>query len=343
MKKLLNTLYITSPDAYLSLDGENIAVINNGQEMGRVPLHNFESIVSLGVRGASPALMGACADQNVTISFLSPSGRFLARVTGPEHGNVLLRKKQYQVSEYPNESFPIARSFIVGKIFNSRWVVERTIRDHPMQVNTEWIHKVSSELNNQLHAARTAENLEQLRGIEGTSAKLYFSIFNEMILQQKESFYFEGRSRRPALDRTNSLLSFSYSMLAVMCASALEAVGLDPYVGFMHMDRPGRRSLALDLMEELRSVFADRFVLYLINNRILQGRDFVEAENHAVLLTDSARKIFFQEWQKKKQQELRHPFLDEKIEWGMVPYTQALLLSRYLRGDLDGYPPFFWK
>lgn len=343
MKKLLNTLYITSPDSYLSLDGENIVVKNDGQEIGRVPLHNFESVVSLGVRGASPALMGACADQNISLTFFSPSGRFLARVTGPEHGNVVLRKKQYQVSENLRDGFPIAQSFIIGKIFNSRWEIERTIRDHEMQVDIQRLREVSFELKNQLQAARQADNMEQLRGIEGASAKLYFSVFNEMILQQKEVFRFTGRNRRPALDRTNSLLSFSYSLLASMCTSALEAVGLDPYVGFMHTDRPGRKSLALDLMEELRSVYADRFVLYLINNRLIHEKDFIEAENHAVLLTDEGRKLFYQEWQKKKQQELRHPFLDEKIEWGMVPYVQALLLSRYLRGDLDGYPPFFWK
>lgn len=343
MKKLLNTLYVTSPDRYLSLDGENVVVLSDKQEVGRIPLHNLESIVTFGFTGASPALMGACAKRNVALSFLSQSGRFLARVSGEERGNVLLRKRQYLLSEEKEASLDIAKSFITGKVFNARWILERATRDHGMRLDVEKLKRVSGQMKNSLEAIQKCGSMEALRGIEGEAASLYFSVFDELILQQKEDFTFQGRNRRPPLDSVNALLSFVYTLLTHMCIAALETVGLDPYVGFMHTDRPGRTSLALDLMEELRPVFVDRFVLSLINKRMVSPSGFYEKENGAVLMDEDTRKNVLSAWQMRKQEAIKHPFLEEKVEWGMVPYTQALLLARYIRGDLDGYPPFMWK
>ena len=343
MKKLLNTLYITSADKYLSLDGENVVVLSDKQEVGRVPLHNLEAIVTFGFTGASPALMGACAKRNVALSFLSQSGRFLARVSGEEHGNVLLRKKQYLISEDKQISIDIAENFITGKIFNARWVLERATRDHGMRLDVERLKRVSGQLKMSLSSVQRCDSVETLRGIEGEAASLYFSVFDELILQQKEDFSFHGRSRRPPLDAINALLSLVYTLLSHMCGAALETVGLDPYVGFMHTDRPGRTSLALDLMEELRPVFADRFVLSLVNKRMVSVSGFYQKENGAVIMDEETRKNVLSAWQMRKQEVIKHPFLEEKVEWGMVPYTQALLLARYLRGDLDAYPPFLWK
>ncbi|MCB7317458.1 type I-C CRISPR-associated endonuclease Cas1c [Lacrimispora sp. 210928-DFI.3.58] len=343
MKKLLNTLYLTSPGHYLSLDGENAVVLDGEQEIGKVPLHNFEAIVSFGYRGASPALMGACAERNISLCFLTPQGKFLARVTGKVRGNVLLRKIQCRVSDDPARSLLIARNCILGKIYNSRWVLERAIREHGMQIDAERVKRASAFLQEAMVPVRTCEGQERLRGLEGEAASIYFSVFNEMIQQQKSDFVFKGRTRRPPLDNVNAMLSFVYTLLASMTASALETVGLDPYIGFMHTDRPGRVSLALDLIEELRPVLADRFVLTLINKRIVNKRDFVKKENGAILMDDDARKRILTEWQERKKDTITHPFLNEKVEWGMVPFVQSMLLARYLRGDLEEYPPFFWK
>ncbi|MCR5329631.1 MAG: type I-C CRISPR-associated endonuclease Cas1c [Lachnospiraceae bacterium] len=343
MKKLLNTLYITSTDYYLSLDGENIVIISGKSEAGRIPLHNLEAVVTCGFQGVSPALMGACSERNIDISFLSLSGKFLARVSGRQKGNVLLRRQQYRLADNPDKAVLISKNFLTGKLFNSRWVIERGIRDHTERLDVECLKKVSENIKNSLGSIRKCDNKEGLRGIEGESASKYFSIFNELILQQKDDFIFRVRSKRPPLDPVNAMLSFAYTLLASMCTSALEIVGLDPYVGFMHTDRPGRCSLALDLMEELRSVFADRFVLSLINKKMISLKDFLIKENGTVLMKDDARKRFVSEWQKRKTERITHPFLNEKIEWGMVPYSQALLLARTIRGDLDEYPPLLWK
>lgn len=343
MKRLLNTLYITSPDRYLSLDGENVVVLSDNKEVGRVPLHNLEAIVTFGFAGASPALMGACAKRNVALSFLSGSGRFLARVSGESRGNVLLRKRQYLLSEDEEGSLDIAKSFITGKLFNGRWVLERATRDHAMRVDVERLKHVSGRLKNALEAVQVCDSMESLRGIEGEAASLYFSVFDELILQQRETFSFHGRNRRPPMDEINALLSFAYTLLANMASAVLETVGLDPYVGFLHTDRPGRASLALDLMEELRPVYADRFVLSLINKKIVSPSGFVRKENGAVIMDDNTRKAVLSAWQTRKQEMIKHPFLEVKVEWGMVAYAQALLLARYIRGDLDAYPPFMWK
>ena len=343
MKRLLNTLYVTSGNRYLSLDGENVVVLEEQKEIGRIPLHNLQAIITFGYTGASPALMGACAQRNIDLSFMSGNGRFLARVTGEVKGNVTLRKQQYRISDDREASVQIARNFILGKVYNSRWILERAIRDYAMRLDTEMIKRKSLFLAQSLEKIRKCESAEELLGLEGEAASVYFSAFDEMILQQKEDFYFHGRNKRPPLDNVNAMLSFGYSLLAGMCGAALEAVGLDPYVGFFHTDRPGRMSLALDIMEEFSSVMVDRFVLTLINKKIVKEKYFIKKENGAVIMTDEGRKIFLSSWQSRKQETIKHPFLDEKIEWGMVPYMQSMLLARYLRGDLDEYPPFFWK
>ena len=343
MKKLLNTLYVTSEDSYLALDGENIVVLDKEKEVGRIPLHNLEGIVSFGYRGTSPALMGACADRNISLCYVTPNGKFLARVTGSVKGNVVLRKKQYEVSMNETDSLEISKNCIIGKIYNARWVLERATRDHSMQIDTEKVKSASKMLKDAAIRVQKSQSKDQLRGYEGEAASVYFSVFDELILQQKKDFVFSDRNRRPPTDNVNAMLSFVYTLLTNNIASALETVGLDPYVGMMHTDRPGRASLALDMIEELRPVLADRFVLSLINKKVVKVKDFIKKENGAVLMKDDARKKFLSEWQNRKKETLTHPYLKEKMEWGMVPYVQAMLLARYLRGDLDAYPPFLWK
>lgn len=343
MRKLLNTLYITSPDTYLALDGENIVILKEEAEVSRIPLHNLESIITFGYTGASPALMGACAKRNIALSFMKQSGKFLARVVGEVRGNVTLRKSQYRISDNIEESNKIARNFILGKIYNSRWVIERATRDYAMRLDVDKLKKVSGFLANSLELVAQSENLEQLRGYEGEAASQYFNVFDDLILQQKEGFHFNCRNKRPPLDNVNAMLSFVYTLLAHDIAAALETVGLDPYVGFLHRDRPGRISLALDMMEELRSVYADRFVISLINKREISPKGFTQKENGAVVMDDDTRKAILKAWQSRKQEIITHPFLQEKLEWGLVPYAQSMLLARFIRGDLDGYPPFMWK
>ncbi|MEB9736973.1 type I-C CRISPR-associated endonuclease Cas1c (plasmid) [Bacillus cereus] len=343
MKKLLNTLFITQPDVYLSLDGDNIVLLKEKEKIGRLPLHNLESIVSFGYTGTSPALMGYCAEKNISLVFLTMYGQFLARVIGKSKGNVILRKKQYRISEDEVISAKIARNFIVGKIYNNKWIIERMTRDYPLRIDVDQFKAISQHLSSIILEVRECEDLERLRGLEGQAATSYNKLFNQMILQQKEDFYFNRRSRRPPLDNVNAMLSFAYTLLANDMTSALESVGLDAYVGFLHRDRPGRVSLALDVIEELRGVYADKFVLSLINKRVINKRDFFQKENGAVIMTDEARKKFITAWQNKKQEKITHPYLGEKISWGLVPHAQALLLARYLRNDLDEYPPFLWK
>lgn len=343
MKKLLNTLYVLSNENYLALDGENVVVMHAKDALGRFPLHTLENIISFTYKGASPALMGACAERNVGLTFFSPFGKFLARSSGKSRGNVLLRKEQYRISDDIERSCLYARNMIVGKIYNCRWNLERTIRDHALRVDTDKIKAISNELYKVLPELRVCKELDHLRGIEGELAARYFSAFNELIINQKEDFIFKNRSKRPPMDLVNALLSFAYTILAGDCANALESVGLDAYVGFMHRDRPGRQSLALDLMEELRSVLADRFVLTLINLKIIRKEHFSIQKDGAVLLTDEGRKIFFKAWQSHKKEVITHPFLKEKVEWGLVPHVQAMLLARTIRGDLEEYPPFLWK
>lgn len=343
MKKLLNTLYITFPEAYLALDGENVVILKEKDEIGRVPLHNIERIMTFGYAGVSPALMGKCVSYRIELVFMSAYGKFLARVEGSVSGNVILRRQQYRLADDGQKSLEIAKNMIIGKIYNSRQVILRTQRDHRLRVDKANFQRKADFLNQSLNKCQSVKDMDSLRGIEGESASVYFSVFNEMILQQKEDFCFTVRSKRPPLDNVNVLLSFTYSLCTSMCTSALESVGLDPYVGFMHTDRPGRRSLALDLVEEFRAWMCDRFVLMLINKKIVNGDDFEKREDGAVVLNVKGRKKVLEAWQKRKNELIKHPFLDEKVEWGMLPYVQALLLARYIRGDLDCYPVFTWK
>ncbi len=343
MKQMLNTLFVTSEDLYLSLDGENV-VANRGKEaIARYPLHTLSGILCFSYAGASPALMGACAQRGISLAFCTPRGRFLARVAGETSGNVLLRRTQYRMADDPSESCRIARNMIFGKVYNARWGIERTRRDHGLRVDDARLADASAHLQTLLPQIEAETSLDSLRGLEGAAATVYFGVFDERILGKKPLFSFHTRSRRPPLDPVNALLSFAYSILANDCAAALESVGLDSYVGFLHRDRPGRTSLALDLMEELRPCLADRFVLTLLNNRMFDKRDFLFQENGAVLLQDNGRKRFLEQWQKRKRETLTHPYLQEKMPWGLLPYVQALLLARCLRGDLDAYPPFLWK
>ncbi len=343
MRHLLNTLFVTSEDVYLTLDGENVVAKRGETALARYPLHTLQMIVCFSYAGASPALMGACAARGVTLSFCTPRGRFLARTAGLEGGNVLLRRSQYRIADDLPQAVRIARSMVFGKLYNARWSVERTLRDHALRVDDASLRSACETLKNLLPQAAGETDAESLRGLEGAGAKAYFDVFDQMILRDKEHFFFRGRSRRPPLDNVNALLSFAYALLTNECASALESVGLDSYVGFLHSDRPGRQSLALDLMEELRPCFADRFVLTLINNRVISADDLTQEENGAVRLSDDARRAFIKAWQDRRQETITHPFLQEKLPWGLVPYVQALLLARYIRGDMDAYPPFLWK
>lgn len=343
MRKLLNTLFVLSEDSYLALDGENILVLRGEETAARFPLHTLEGILSFSYKGASPALMGACAERNISLAFLTPRGRFLARSCGESNGNVLLRRGQYRMADDPCSSCRMAQAFVCGKLYNSRWVLERAVRDHGLRVDGPALKAASAQLKALMEQAAQCGTLEELRGVEGKGASVYFSVFDSLILQEKDVFFLRRRSRRPPLDAVNALLSFLYTLLSHECAAALESVGLDSYVGFMHRDRPGRSSLALDLMEELRPVLADRVALTLINRRVLSLTHFRFEASGAVFLNDAGRKIVLTAWQEKKKENLTHPYLGEKLPWGLVPYAQALLLARAIRGDLDGYPPFFWK
>ena len=343
MRKLLNTLFVLTESSYLILDGETVVVKQGDAEAARFPLHTLEGILCFSYAGASPALMGACAQRNIDMAFFTPRGKFLARSVGETKGNVLLRQQQFRAADDPGVSCRYAKGFLLGKIYNARWVLERATRDHPQRVPVEKLKTLSGQLAAALPRVEDAMTTEELRGIEGEAAQLYFSGFDDLILQQRPAFAFAKRTRRPPLDPVNALLSFAYTLLARDCAAALEGAGLDPYVGFLHRPRPGRTSLALDLMEELRTAFADRFVLTCINQKTILPKHCVKQESGAVLLTDEGRRAFLQAWQQRRQQTIQHPFLGEKIPWGLVPYVQALLLARTLRGDLDRYPPFFWK
>ncbi|OUJ17136.1 type I-C CRISPR-associated endonuclease Cas1c [Acetobacter sp. DsW_063] len=346
MRRHLNTIYVTSENAWLRKDGANIVVEVDGKERGRSPLHMIGGVVCFGHAGASPALMAACAESGIALSFLTPHGKFLARMEGPRTGNVLLRRTQYRVSDDPALTVPIVRGIVSAKTANQRTVLRRALRDHGERKDDTARGVLQSGEERLSHIARhavAADEVAVLRGYEGEAAAVYFGAFDTMIQGDRESFHFRGRSRRPPLDRMNALMSFLYAMLGHDCRSALESVGLDPQVGFLHADRPGRASLALDLMEELRPVLADRLALTLVNRGQVRAQDFAIDEGGAVSLKEEGRKAVLIAWQERKKRELRHPFLDETLPLGLVPHVQALLLSRHLRGDLDGYPPFIWK
>lgn len=343
MRKMLNVLYITNPKAYMTKDGENIVIRIEDKEVFRTPVHYLEGIVSFGYTGASPALIGMCVEKSISVSFLSGSGRFLATVHGPVKGNVLLRRKQYRWADSETESTRLASLFVIGKIANCKTVLRRYLSDYGEVMHSDDAVKVGKILARNIVKLGQELRLDEVRGIEGESARNYFSVLDNLIVSQKQDFCFEQRNRRPPLDNVNALLSFLYSLLLHETRSALETVGLDPYVGFLHRDRPGREGLALDLMEEFRPYLADRLALSLINRRQLTANDFVVKESGGVIIKDNARKVVLDAWQKRKNDELTHPFLEEKIPAGLLPYAQALLLARHIRGDLESYPPFIWK
>jgi len=340
MRKLLNTLYITDELCYLSKDGDNIVIKKDGQEIKRLPIHILEGIICFNYNGVSPGIMRLCNENNISIVFLTPTGRLCGRFVGKTNGNVYLRRTQYRYADDEEISLNLARQFILGKLINSRKVLNRVIRDHGEKVDVNKINIIAEDLLSKIKCIEIVDNKDSLRGIEGEGARKYFSCFGEMILQQKEDFYFEGRNRRPPMDNVNALLSYLYSILTYEIQSALEAVGLDSYVGFFHTDRPGRASLALDMIEELRSYMVDRFVITLINKKQLTKRYFIKKENGSVILDDDGRKILLTTWQDRKREEITHPFLNEKIMVGLIPYVQAQLLARYIRGDIEDYPPF---
>lgn len=343
MKRLLNTLYVTTSGAYLARDGETVHVRVENESRLRVPIHTLGSIVCFGHVMCSPPLMGLCAERNVTLAFLTEYGRFLARVHGPVSGNVLLRREQYRQADDDSASTEIARAIVVGKIANARTVLLRATRDRPNDLTAPALSKSAHRLAQTMETLSQADTLDRVRGLEGEAARDYFGVFDGLITVQKDAFFFRERSRRPPLDNLNALLSFLYTLLVHDVTAALETVGLDPQVGFLHRDRPGRSSLALDLMEELRPFLADRLALSLINRRQVNARGFRKTETGAVLMDDDTCKTVLTVYQKRKQDEIQHPFLGEKAAIGLLPHLQALLLARYLRSDLDGYPPFLWK
>lgn len=337
MRKLLNTLYVTTPDSYLSKDGLNVVVSVQQKEVFRIPIINIEGIVTFGYMGASPGLMKLCADNGVSLTFLSPQGKFIARVQGPTRGNVLLRTEQYRLADNEDFALHISKLFIGGKIQNYRNILRRYERDYG---SNDDVASAVQKLEVRKRDLQRVQDLNQLRGIEGDAASVYFDVFPYLILNQKSDFPFNGRNRRPPKDAVNAMLSFVYTLIANDVAAALETVGLDPYVGFLHALRPGRTSLALDVMEELRAYLGDRLVLSLINRRQVNAKDFLFQGDESVIMTDSCRKILLSAWQARKKETILHPYLNEKIPIGLLPYVQAMLLARFLRSELDDYPVF---
>ena len=343
MKQLLNTLFVTTQGSYLCQKGDTVLVRVENEDKLRVPIHTLGSIICFGQVSCSPFLMGLCGENNITLSFLTERGKFLARVHGPVRGNVLLRREQYRQADGLDSSAQIARSIVIAKIENCRVVLMRATRDRPDNSDNSRILSVCNVLGQLLDELDHELPLEVIRGKEGEAAKIYFDVFDHLITANKEAFYLRDRNRRPPLDNTNALLSFLYTILVHDIESALESVGLDPAVGFLHRDRPGRASLALDLMEEFRPYLADRLALSLVNRQQVKPSGFVKTETGAVWMDDETRKTVLVAWQKRKQEEITHPFLNETVQIGLLPYIQALLLARYLRGDLKGYPPFLSK
>ena len=343
MRKLLNTLYVTTPESYLAKDGENVVIRVNDKEKFRIPIHNIEGIVCFGYMGASPGLMHLCAERNVALSFLTEHGRFLCRVNGAVSGNVLLRRKQYRMADDEGQSVRLAKLFVAGKVANCRTVLQRSFREQNTGKNLAELESSIQLLALKQKQVLRTSTADVLRGVEGEAAQSYFGVFDQLILSQKEDFFMKGRNRRPPKDNVNAMLSFVYMLLMHEVRAALESVGLDPCVGFFHTDRPGRASLALDMMEEFRPYLADRLVLSLINRKQVNKRGFKGNEAGGILMTDDTRKEVIAAWQKRKQEEIQHPYLQTPIQVGLLPYVQALLMARFIRGDIDNYPVFVNK
>ncbi|MCF0179376.1 MAG: type I-C CRISPR-associated endonuclease Cas1 [Bacteroidales bacterium] len=340
MRKLLNILYITRPNGYLKKDNLNLVVEVDGEEIFRIPIHNIEGVVTFGYLGASPGAMKLCVDNNVSLAFHTPTGKFIARAQGPTHGNVLLRRRQYLLADDKEFAVKLSRIMIAAKIQNYRNIVRRAIRDNG---SNEDLENTAKRLDRYKNEALKVDNTQTLIGVEGSAASEYFSVFPNMIIQQQRDFPFAGRTKHPPVGRVNVLLSFVYTLIANEMTSALDSVGLDPYVGFLHTLRPGRASLALDMMEELRAYLGDRLVLSLINRRQITSSDFIQQSEDSIVLTENGRKTIISSWQERKKAEFTHPYLNEKIPIGLLPHVQAMLMARYLRGDLDNYPVFILK
>lgn len=343
MRKLLNTLYVSSQGSYLRMEGETVIVEREKEKVLQLPFHTLGGLVCFGNVLCSPFLLGACAERDISVSFLSEYGRFLAAVRGPVSGNVLLRRRQYRMADDLEATRAIAINVVSGKLANCRVVMNRTVRDHSSKVDVTALRAGTSAIDRILDKVPVAASADEVRGYEGFAGAEYFAVFNHLIVDQKEGFVFRERSRRPPLDEVNALLSFLYTLLAHDVRSALETVGLDPSVGFLHRDRPGRPGLALDLMEEFRPVIADRLVLSLINRRQVSPKGFTRTAGGAVTMDADTRKTVLAEYQKRKQEEVYHPYIEESVQIGLLFFIQANLMARHIRGDIDGYPPFFWR
>ena len=343
MKKYLNTLFVTTQGAYLSKEGETVIVSVDREKLLQLPIHTISGIVCFGQVSMSPFLMGFCAEKQFSVSVLTEYGKFLANVQGKISGNVLLRREQYRRADDKEFSLEISKAIILGKISNCRTVLQRALRDHKDKINVEEVTKASKKLVSSLRQVEKVDLLDKLRGLEGEAANAYFKVFDHLIVSQKKDFKFVGRTRRPPLDKVNCLLSFLYTLMMHDVRSALESVGLDSCVGFLHKDRPGRAGLALDIMEEFRPFLSDRISLSLINLGQVQNKGFIKTGSGAVVMDDNTRKEVLLAYQKRKQEEIIHPYLQESVKIGLLFYIQALLLSRQLRGDIDGYPVFLWK
>lgn len=343
MRRLLNTLFITKPDSSVFKDGETLLVKHQKEVVLRAPIHILNGLVCLGRVYVTPQAMAHCVQNEVAVSFLSENGRFWARVQGPVSGNVLLRRRQYRAADDPSEAAAIAGAILSAKVANSRTVLRRAARSRESPEGKAQLTRAAEALGQALLRLQSATDLETMRGLEGEAAAIYFGVFDLLILRQKDGFVFHQRSRRPPLDRVNAMLSFAYTLLVHDVSAACQSIGLDPQVGFLHRDRPGRPSLALDLMEDLRAVMVDRLVLSLINRRQVKAKDFTISGSGAVRMSDDCRRMLITTYQERKQEEIRHPYLDEKMPLGLTPFVQALLLSRHLRGDLDAYPSYFHR
>lgn len=343
MKHHLNTLFVFTQESYLAKDGEAVAVRVENEVKLRIPVHNLGGIVCFGLVGASPRLMAMCAEQGVSISFCTQNGRFLARCSGFTSGNVLLRREQYRWADDPERGAAVVRSMLLGKFANSRTVLQRAARESDAPDAAARLTAAADRLLGSIAAARSASSTDALRGVEGDAANVYFGVFQDLIRTREQEFAFTNRSRRPPLDRVNSLLSFLYAMLAHDARAACESCGLDASVGFLHVDRPGRPGLALDLMEEFRAFLADRLAVSLINLGQVKPAGFIVTESGAVEMTENTRKEVVAAYQRRKQETIIHPFLQERTTIGLLIHLQARLLARHIRGDLDAYPPFLWK
>lgn len=340
MRKLLNTLYVTQENYYITRDRDNIVIKEDGKVIKRFPFRVLEGIVCFSYLGVSPSAIQLCNETNIALSFLSPYGHFYGRFIGKTNGNVLLRREQYRIADDDARSIDYVRNSITAKISNSRKYLIRFQRDHRAIINENVFNDTEENLLNMIYQIQNSSDKDSIRGIEGNAANTYFSVFNECILANKDIFYFEGRSKRPPMDCVNAMLSFGYSLLTNQCQAALETVGIDSYVGFFHTDRPGRAGMALDLIEEFRSYLVDRFVFSLINRKQVNEKHFEIKENGSVFLNEKGRKIFLENWQKRNISEITHPYIDEKIKIMLLPYVQAQLLAKTIRGEIESYPPF---